>query len=505
MRRFITLTVITTIMRFTFFFVVAVSLALSAPTCAQGPDVELVDAFPELSFTRPVELKDAGDGTNILYVAEQAGRIISFENDDKTETSTVFLDITSQVASGGEMGFLGLVFDPDHANNGHFFVNYTVNNPRRTRVSRFTRDTSNPEIADPTSEVVMFEVGQTFSNHNAGAVMFGPDGYLYVPLGDGGSGGDPNNEGQTLSTLLGSILRLDVNGGGNPLDCASGTGAATIPADNPFVDGTGGNCDEAYAYGFRNPFRASFDPETDIMWVGDVGQGSREEVSNVNAGENHGWRMYEGNSCHSAPCDPTGMTFPRWDYPHSNGNFSVTGGYIYHGTAIEDMDEMYVYGDLGGRIWAVDVSVEPEVHYDIASVSASKFCAGSYCLASMGLDADGEIYALPINDQIQKIILSTTSANEENPEQSSTSLGIVGPNPVRDNTTLRINSSAPTTARLSVVDLLGREVALLFDGALRQGATHDVVFDTTALPTGVYVARLESGETTSTVKLSVVH
>lgn len=491
-------------MRFSSVFVAAASLIFSAATCAQEPDVILVEPFPNLSFSQPVELMDAGDGTNILYVAEQAGRIRSFPNDEDATSTTMFLDIASQVASGGEMGLLGLEFDPDHDTNGHFYVNYTVNSPRRTRVSRFTRSTSNPAIADPTSELVLFEVGQPASNHNAGAILFGPDGYLYVPLGDGGGSGDTFNNGQNPATLLGSILRLDVNGGGNPLDCASGTGAATIPADNPLVDGAGGTCDEAYAIGFRNPFRASFDPVTGDLWVGDVGQSQREEVTLVGpGGENHGWNMYEGNRCFSGPCDPTGMTFPQWDYTRSLG-FSVTGGYIYRGDDAPDMAGMYVYGDLGGNVFARDIDAEPDMQYTIGDVDASQYCSGSYCLASMGMDNEGEIYVLTILGEIRKIVPRVPISTEEPPGANGPSLGLVGPNPIRDNTTLRINLTTSSSARLSVVDLLGREVAVLFDGVTRQGSTQDIRFDTTALPVGVYVARLQTPGATETLKLSVV-
>jgi glucose/arabinose dehydrogenase len=315
-------------------------VALTASCRAQA--VMLENPFPSLFFNGAVELMDAGDGSGYLYAVEQEGRIRVFENRSDVAQATLFLDITGPVASGGEMGLLGLAFDPDFAANGHFYLDYTLDAPRRTRISRFTRSAANPLQADPGSEVVLLEVIQPYPNHNAGAIAFGPpegpggERYLYVTLGDGGSGGDPDENGQDPSTLLGAILRLDVDGGGNALDCGAGTGAATVPPSNPFL-GVPDHCDEIYAYGFRNPWRMRFDEAGDWpLWVGDVGQDLWEEVDVVEAGENHGWDEYEGNHCFEGPCNPSGKTFPVWEYSSAgaSGNCSVTGGYVYRGEAI---------------------------------------------------------------------------------------------------------------------------------------------------------------------------
>ena len=226
----------------------ALALLALGSLSAAAQTITLIDPFPDLpTFSSPVGLHHADDGTNLLYVIEQDGVIKVFENDPEVTFVSSFLDIEGPVSSGGEGGLLGLAFHPDYATNGYFFVDYTVGSPFRTRISRFTRSAANPLQADPASEMVLLEVNQPFGNHNAGSIVFGPDGYLYVTMGDGGSGGDPQNHGQRPTTLLGSILRLDVDGGGQPLDCGSGTGMATIPSDNPLADGSGGMCDEIYA------------------------------------------------------------------------------------------------------------------------------------------------------------------------------------------------------------------------------------------------------------------
>jgi len=477
------------------------TLTASSSTCAQNPELqgpvfELVDPFPNLSFSSPVDFQHADDGSNILYVVEQPGRIRSFENDETTTSTTAFLNITGRVASGGEGGLLGLAFHPDFETNGYLYVDYTTTGALRTRISRFNLDAANPDVADPDSEVILLEVSQPFGNHNAGQIAFGPDGYLYVTLGDGGSGGDPQNHGQRPTTLLGSILRLDVDGGGNPLDCGSGTG-------NPLVDGTGGDCDEIYAYGLRNPWRMSFDPATGELWAGDVGQSSREEIDLIVAGANYGWNMYEGTICFSGPCDPAGMTFPVWEYSHAVG-FSITGGYVYRGLAIPEFTGKYIYGDLGGRIWSLDTSGGSPVNEEIGSVDEAQFCDFGYCLASFGVDDQGEIYVLTIDGPIRKFIRVPPTAGEEAPSTLQPSLDIHGPNPVSGQTSLRFLAPSTGHVLLTVYDILGREVARLFDQEVRSLTLRDVTFDTTRLPAGAYVARLITGGTITTQKLTVV-
>jgi glucose/arabinose dehydrogenase len=300
----------------------------------------------------PVGIVQAGDDR--LFVLERAGKV-RIIRPDGTVLPTPFLDITGRVgASTSEEGLLGIAFHPDYANNGFFFLNYTNTTAaiRRTRISRFSV-TTDPDIADPTSEEILLTVTQPFQNHNAGYIMFGPDGYLYLPLGDGGGGGDTQNNAQNPASLLGKVSRLDIDSGpGLAPDCVGlGSGDYTIPADNPFVDGPGNSCDEIWLSGFRNPWQSTFDSLTGDLYIGDVGQGLWEEVSFEPAGSaggaNFGWRCYEGNHPYNtAGCGPMGQyVFPIFEYGHTGGNCSVIGGYVYRGKANPDMAGHYFLTD----------------------------------------------------------------------------------------------------------------------------------------------------------------
>src|SRR5690606_19753221 len=316
-----------------------------------------------------------------------------FENRDDVSQAATFLDIDARVTSGGETGLLGLAFDPDFASNGYFYVNYTAASPLRTLISRFSVSAGDPNAADPDSEVILLTVNQPFSNHNAGQLAFGPpegpggERYLYVGLGDGGSGGDPQDNGQNLGALLGSMLRLDVDGGGLPLDCAAGTGAATAPPDNPLV-ATPDACDEIWAYGLRNPYRYSFDGQ-DRLWIADVGQNAREEIDIAEAGDNLGWDMYEGTLCFEGPCDPTGMTFPIHEYPHTfntEGGFAIIGGYVYDGPSCAALRGLYVYGDnVTGNVWTIDYDGKTATNALLLGLTGRS-------ISSFGLSEQGDLY-----------------------------------------------------------------------------------------------------------------
>ena len=347
----------------------------------------LEPAFPNLHFDRPVALTHAGDDR--LFVVEQEGRIYTFVNDAAVETATLFLDIRDRVNdAGNEEGLLSLAFHPNFQENGYFFVDYTTSDPRRTIISRFALDASDPSLGDPQSEVVLLEIGQPYSNHNGGQIAFGPDGYLYVGMGDGGSGGDPQGHGQDRSTLLGAILRLDIDGGGdeNPY---------SIPPDNPFVDNSDGFREEIYAYGLRNPWRFSFDTLTGELWVADVGQNNWEEIDVVRSGGNYGWKTMEGAHCYSpsSGCNQTGLEPPVWEYDHGTG-YSITGGYVYRGSSVGGMYGAYIYGDYGsGRVWAL--------HYDGVNATNEELFGTSLNIASFGVGHDDEIYVVAFNgDQL---------------------------------------------------------------------------------------------------------
>lgn len=357
----------------------------------QKGTLSIVEAFPELSFTRPVDFQQATDGSNRLFVVEQRGVISVFENDEKTAAKTTFLAIEDRVEdSDNEEGLLGLAFHPNFKSNGYFYVNYTASNPDRSVISRFNLSSTNPNEADPNSELVLLEYEQPYGNHNGGQIAFGPDYYLYIGVGDGGKSGDPHGHGQNRSTLLGNILRIDV-------DQTDGAKHYSIPEDNPFAGNTEGYKEEIYAYGMRNPWRFSFDSATDQLWVADVGQNSYEEIDIVKNGGNYGWNTMEGFHCFKADeCEQENLELPIWEYDRDEGDISITGGFVYHGAAIEQLQGLYIYADyVSGRIWSLDFS-DPE-----NPVNTELFKA-DFPISSFGVDQNEEIYICGFDDKIYK-------------------------------------------------------------------------------------------------------
>ena len=362
----------------------------------QVPDVNgpiiLQEAFPNLSFNRPVDFQHAGDGTDRIFIVEQRGVISVFQNDSETDDKSVFLNLETRVNDqGNEEGLLGLAFHPDYENNGYFFVNYTAASPRRTVISRFQVSTADPNKADESSELVILEFNQPFSNHNGGQLSFGSDGYLYIASGDGGSGGDPQNHGQRPSTLLGAILRIDINNQGGQRNYA-------IPDDNPFVNNSEGFREEVYAYGLRNPWRFSFDSQTNTLWTGDVGQNRAEEIDIITKGGNYGWRTMEGFSCFNpaSGCNRQGLEMPIWEYTHNSGDRSITGGFVYRGTEISELKGLYVYGDfVSGRIWTLGFS-------DIDNPVNTELMRANFPISSFGIDQSNELYLCGFDGKIYR-------------------------------------------------------------------------------------------------------
>jgi len=345
------------------------------------------EAFPNLTFEFPVDIQSPKDGTNRLFVLSQPGVIYVFDNNSDTKEEKTFLDIREKVLYGGEMGLLGLAFHPNYKENGFFYLDYTTRDPMRTIISRFQVSSEDPSVAEPSSEEILLEVEQPYENHNGGQISFGLDGYLYISLGDGGSGGDPLNAGQDLQNLLGKLLRIDVESnedGKNYL----------IPEDNPFKGNTSGFKEEIYAYGLRNVWRFSFDKQN-RLWAADVGQNKWEEINLIEKGKNYGWRIMEGNHCYNpeTDCDTTGLVLPIWEYGHDNmGGFSITGGFVYEGNSAPALKGKYIYADyVSGKIWQLEF---------VNNLISNKLLIDTdFAIATFGVDDNSELYFSDYKDK----------------------------------------------------------------------------------------------------------
>jgi glucose/arabinose dehydrogenase len=370
--------------------------ALAVNACGQpsGPAGSAVAAAPASALagvtvaaeiaiqglSNPVDVANAGDGSGRLFVVEQAGSILIVRNG--AVLGQPFLDIHERIASGGERGLLGLAFHPDFPTDPRFFVDYTDVNGD-TVVASYVVDPARPDLADPGSETILLKVTQPFANHNGGAVVFGPDGMLYIALGDGGSGGDPQGNGQRLDTLLAKILRIDVD------DPTPGRPYA-IPKDNPFV-ATPGAKPEIWLTGLRNPWRMRFDAPTRDLWIGDVGQNAWEEIDVARAGKgglNFGWNRMEGFHCYAPPsgCDQIGLTMPVTEYGHQDG-CAVIGGVVVHDVRQGKLNGGYLFGDAcSDRVWVIDPTSDgPQAPVLAAQIGRT--------LSSIGEAEDGTVYA----------------------------------------------------------------------------------------------------------------
>ncbi len=359
------------------------------PTTAKFKLVEVLTGL-----NQPVDLVDPDDGSQRLFIVEKTGQVLIYH--DKQLLDTPFLDIGSLVSGGSEQGLLSLAFHPDFKSNGAFFVDYTDVNGD-SNIVRYKVSADDPNVADPNSaEQIMF-VDQPFENHNGGLVEFGPDGYLYIGFGDGGSQGDPNGNGQNLSEPLASILRIDV-------DHTDGDKAYAIPKDNPFVDDPNA-APEVWDYGLRNPWRFSFDRETGDLYIADVGGTAIEEINFEPAGSggfNYGWVIMEGNECYGGgtDCDQSGLTLPVAQYTHDFG-CSVTGGYVYRGDNQQTLYGLYFFADYcSGLMWALGRNAD-------GNWIMSDPVETNLAVSSFGEDRNGEIYVVDLNGGLYRLVEST--------------------------------------------------------------------------------------------------
>lgn len=342
--------------------------------------ITLNRVFTDLSFSDPIALRQSPVNTDRWYVVEQAGRIRTFLSADSN--STLFADLTALVSSSAnEMGLLGIAFHPDYANNNYVFLYYSANGGNQNHQSVLSRFTAtNEESLNLSSELEIMRIDQPYNNHNGGNILFGPDGLLYIGMGDGGSGGDPDNYAQNNASLLGKMLRINV-------DSTANGNNYSIPEDNPFISSP--TLDEIYATGLRNPWRWSFDKLTGDLYAADVGQVQREEIDIIVSGGNYGWRCYEGNlPFNTSDCqDQSSYIAPIYDYGRSEG-FSITGGYVYRGNAIPGLSGTYIYTDFGsGPIWGLSNPTSNNPTNEVLTTT-------SFFISSFAEDQDGELYAL---------------------------------------------------------------------------------------------------------------
>jgi glucose/arabinose dehydrogenase len=364
-----------------------------------GPDRLRLELLAD-GLHDPIGLTSAGDGSGRLFVNERDGVVRVIGPDGRLQEHP-FVDLSDRIEAGGERGFLGLAFHPDFATNRRLFVHYSRAGDGSTVVSELTAS-ADLQTADPGSERVLFTVPDPFVNHNGGQLAFGPDGYLYIGLGDGGGGGDPLQNAQNPDVLLGKILRIDVDASGRDL----GRRDYGSPADNPFGSGgshPGGGRPEIWAVGLRNPWRFSFDPDGGDLYIGDVGQGSWEEIDRQPAdsagGENYGWNVMEGRHCYRSDCDQTGYVKPIAEYSHDLG-CSVTGGYVYRGMAQPDLQGVYVFGDFcSGIMFTLQV--------DEGTIDPKRVLDSGLGISSFGTDEAGEIYLVDIRGAVYHVLVDS--------------------------------------------------------------------------------------------------
>ncbi|HLT23486.1 MAG TPA: PQQ-dependent sugar dehydrogenase [Ignavibacteria bacterium] len=458
------------------------------------------NAFPGMSnFTQPIFLTHAGDATNRIFVAQKNGLILVFPNDSTATGRQTFLNISNKIVTGSggdERGLLGLAFHPDYANNGYFYVNYTAPSPLRTVISRFSVMPGNPNKADSLSEFIIMEIPQPFTNHNGGMIFFGLDNYLYIGTGDGGSSGDPGNRAQTITNVLGKVLRIDI-------DTIVAPNNYGIPPTNIYAD-TGAGAKEIFAIGMRNPWRMSQDHVTGHIYAGDVGQGSWEEIDIIENGKNYGWRCYEGNNPYNtAGCGPQGnYTFPISVYGSNSPDCSVTGGYVYRGTRRPELVGRYLYSDYcSGRL--------RKLYYNNGTVTEESILLTLADVLSFGEDQNKELYMCGNDGVIYRFNMAVTGiGNDPNVIPAQFSLEQNYPNPFNPSTTIRYSLPSMSSVELVIYNTLGKEIKSLVS-TTQQAGSYERQWDGRdnsgkVAASGVYFYTLRTNSFTETKRMLLV-
>lgn len=439
------------------------------------------------NFDRPVDIAHCGD--NRLFIVEKTGSVWALDSAGK-RGATPFLDIRSKVnAVANERGLLGLAFHPRYAENGWFFVNYSRSDGD-TRIARYTVSSADSNRADVTSELIILEVDQPFSNHNGGCIKFGPDGYLYIGMGDGGSGGDPFNNSQTTRQRLGKFLRIDV-------DSSTTVRPYKIPSDNPFVNNSAYQ-PEIWSTGWRNPWRFSFDRLTGNLWVGDVGQNAREEIdmepAKESGGKNYGWRCREGNQAYdfNSTCPPLEeLTEPVFSYGNPDLGCSVTGGFVYRGSRYPAMYGLYFFTDYcSGRWW----SLRPDTDGRFISTVLANLADSDF--SSLGEDFKGELYVAGHGSGRIYRVAYGAAVSVENPSKDAVQCTI-SPNPATDQWMMQLSLQKDQTVQCILTDAQGR----VCRQQVLSGRQWKMPLPAASLPGGVYFLYIVTEKETLVHKL----
>ncbi len=456
-------------------------------------DIQLQNAFPSLRFNQALFLTHAGDGSNRIFVVEKRGAVYVFPNDPQVTRADKFLDISARLSGVGETGLLSLAFHPKFSENKKFYISYCdrnlVSNVSELLVS------ANPNQADLASERILLRLQQPQRNHNGGHIAFGPDGYLYIAFGDGFSEsasdstfhGDPMQNGQNLTNWFSDVLRIDVNQKQDNLEYA-------IPPDNPFVDNTQGWTQETFAYGFRNPWRFSFDRLTGTLWLADVGDKNVEEIDIIESGKNYGWSIKEGTYCfEEVPCDTSlwpSLTDPIFEY-HRDAGESITGGYVYRGEMHQSLKGLYLYGDFDFRkVWAL------EYNNGVARNVLTLTCPQN--VSSFGEDEAGEVYTVGFQGSIYRFVDNTTSVQQPSRVPAEFRLYAAYPNPFNPTCHIAFDVPKAEHVKITVFNILGHRVVELANARF-EPEQHVVTWNGQnevgkSVASGVYLYVMEAGD-----------
>jgi glucose/arabinose dehydrogenase len=451
---------------------------------------QLDQVFTSSTFNKPLEMAEPEDGTNRLFIVGQTGNIYVLNLNTPGAPAKVFINISDLVPQSGlEPGLLGIAFHPNYENNRYFYLHYTMVSPIRNVISRFTASSTNPDSALRSSQQVIFVDTISTASHFGGKIAFGPDNLLYISLGMGTGQNDPPNNAQNLTLLRGKILRINV-------DSSSGGLNYSIPSSNPFVDSTGGQRKEIFAWGFRNLWKFNFDPQG-RMWGADVGQISYEEIDIIEKGRNYGWRIMEGFSCFNPnPCDTTGLAKPVFAYGRTDG-LSVTGGYVSTSPALPSIMNKYLYSDWGnGKIWALTYTGT------IPATSELLTSLGSSGVSSFGMDKNKNIYISNVSTGkiylLRDLTVSITNTQQGIPGEYSLRQNY--PNPFNPSTVIGFSLIKSGNAKLRIFNAQGKEVTILTDKYFEAGS-YELSWNASSFAAGIYFYRLETNEFTETKRL----